>query len=394
MKTKNFVSKFAKKKTASTPSNFSKAGQPGAEQGVQEINEVRRLEELLKDTNARLGAYIKQNQDLEKEKELLKNEIKERVMITEALYENENQFRALVASIPGAVYRFRIDAHWTIEYLSEKIEEITLYSPSHFFLKNVETYRDIIHPEDRAGVEKAVRSEIESTQPFSFFSVEYRIIDAKGDERWLKETGQAVYDSDGMPLWLDGTIFDESKRKFAEEELRRLASIDGLTQIATRRIFDEYLVKEWRRMQREQNILSLILCDIDSFKLFNDNYGHQEGDKCLYAVAQAVASVPKRPADLVARYGGEEIVLVLPNTTSEGAFTVAEIIRKKIENLKIPHAHSKASPYVTLSLGVSSVIPNHPLLPANLVKAADNALYDAKEQGRNRVISNLCAGDT
>ncbi len=391
MKTKNFVTKFGEKKTTAASSNFSTAEQPGAEQGVKEI---RRLEELLKDTNDRLGAYIKQNKELEKEKGHLNNEIKERVMITEILYENEKQFRALVASIPGAVYRFRIDSDWTIEYISEKIEEVTSYPPSHFFLKNVAAYRDIIHLEDRPGVEKAVCSEIKSTQPFSFFSAEYRIIDAKGDERWLKETGQAVYDSDGMPLWFDGTIFDESKRKFAEEELIRLASIDGLTQIATRRIFDEYLAKEWRRMQREQNILSLILCDIDSFKLFNDNYGHQEGDKCLYAVAQAVASVPKRPADLVARYGGEEIVLVLPNTTAEGAFTVAEIIRKKIENLKIPHAHSKASPYITLSLGVSSVIPNNALLSANLVKAADNALYNAKGQGRNRVISNLCTGDT
>lgn len=104
------------------------------------------------------------------------------------------------------------------------------------------------------------------------------------------------------------------------------------------------------------------------FKLFNDNYGHQEGDKCLYAVAQAVASVPKRSADLVARYGGEEIVLALPNTTAEGAFTVAEIIRKKIENLKIPHAHSKASPYVTLSLGVSSVIPNNAFFLQTLLR--------------------------
>jgi len=265
MKTKNFIPKFGKKKTAAASLNFSKAGQPGAEHGVQEINEIRRLEKLLKDTNDRLGAYIKQNQELEKEKEQLNNEIKERVMITETLYENEKQFRALVASIPGAVYRFRIDSPWTIEYISEKIEEITSYPPSHFFLKNVAVYRDIIHLEDRPGVEKAVRSEIESTQPFSFFPAEYKIIDAKGDERWLKETGQAVYDSDGMPLWLDGTIFDESNRKFAEEELRRLASINGLTQIATRRIFDEYLAKEWRRMQREQNILSLILCDIDSF---------------------------------------------------------------------------------------------------------------------------------
>ena len=108
----------------------------------------------------------------------------------------------------------------------------------------------------------------------------------------------------------------------------------------------------------------------------------------MYAVAQAVASILRRPADLVARYGGEEIVVVLPNTTAKGALTVAELIRKKIENLKIAHALSKASQYVTLSLGVSSVIPNHELLPANLVKAADNALYEAKEQGRNRVVFN------
>ena len=355
---------------------------------MKKNNTINCLEKALKDVNAKLEAYIQQNQEVKEKNEQLNNELNERIMMTETLYENENQFRALVASIPGAVYRFRIGSDRIIEYISDKIEEITLYPASQFFMKNVETYRDIIHPDDRAGIEKAVCEEIESTQPFSFFSAEYRIIDANGDERWFKETGQTVYASDGTPLWLDGTIFDESNRKFAEEELRRLASIDGLTQIATRRIFDEGLVMEWKRLQREQSELSLILCDIDSFKLFNDNYGHQEGDKCLYAVAQAVASILRRPADLVARYGGEEIVVVLPNTTAKGALTVAELIRKKIENLKIAHALSKASQYVTLSLGVSSVILNHELLPANLVKAADNALYEAKEQGRNRVVFN------
>lgn len=348
-------------------------------------------EELV--VRVRAGQRVTELQEnLQSTNEQLKTELEERIMMTDVLYENEQQFRALVESIPGAVYRFRIDSDWMTEFISDVIEEITSYPASKFRWNPVQNYRDIIHPDDKEAVETAIR---EGMGPMKTFDVEYRIFDANGEIHWLHETGQAIYGAEGEPLWLDGTIFDESKRKFAEEELqkanqelKRLATIDGLTQIANRRHFDNSLELEWRRMIREQNTISLILSDIDFFKLYNDNYGHQEGDKCLQRVAAEINSTLKRPADMAARYGGEEFVVILPNTDSEGAAFIAEKIREEVIQLKIPHANSKVDQYVTLSLGVSTAAPNQGLSVETLIKNADKALYEAKEQGRNRVVVN------
>ena len=171
----------------------------------------------------------------------------------------------------------------------------------------------------------------------------------------------------------------------ANQQLQRLASVDGLTQIANRRCFDEYFDKEWRRMAREQIPLSLILCDIDFFKNYNDTYGHQAGDECLRQVASAINRVLKRPADLVARYGGEEFAIILPNTTAEGAFQVAETIRLEVKALKIRHLNPPISEYVTLSLGVATAQPCQDGSSQMLIAAADQALYQAKAAGRDRV---------
>ncbi|MCC0179790.1 diguanylate cyclase [Waterburya agarophytonicola K14] len=169
-------------------------------------------------------------------------------------------------------------------------------------------------------------------------------------------------------------------------ELEQLAVIDGLTKIANRRKFDRYLATEWKRLTREKNPLSLILCDIDYFKLYNDTYGHQAGDLCLQKVAQAISKALKRPADLVARYGGEEFAVILPNTEIGGAISLAEQIRLQVQSLKIPHINSPVDLYITLSFGVSSSIPSSGLGFYTLVAAADKGLYQAKELGRNRVV--------
>jgi diguanylate cyclase (GGDEF)-like protein len=169
-------------------------------------------------------------------------------------------------------------------------------------------------------------------------------------------------------------------------ELHSLAFTDRLTQLANRRCFDKYLDQEWRRMARENAPLSLILSDVDFFKIYNDTYGHQAGDSCLQQVAKAIRNAVKRPADLVARYGGEEFVVILPNTSAEGAVHVAEKIRAAVKALKIAHANSQIGKYVTLSLGVASTVPCHKSWPANLIATTDQALYQAKAQGRDRVI--------
>lgn len=168
--------------------------------------------------------------------------------------------------------------------------------------------------------------------------------------------------------------------------LSQLVTIDSLTCLANRRCFDERLDCEWRRLAREQAPLSLILCDIDFFKCYNDSYGHQAGDICLQRVAEAMQLAAKRSADLVARYGGEEFVIVLPNADSTAALQVAQDIQLKLRELQIVHACSTVSAYITISMGIASTIPQTETEPIVLLKAADRALYEAKNGGRDRIV--------
>jgi len=169
---------------------------------------------------------------------------------------------------------------------------------------------------------------------------------------------------------------------------KKLSLRDGLTGISNRACFDNCLEQEWKRMQREKAPLSLIFCDVDFFKKYNDYYGHQEGDKCLREVASIIKINANRPADLVARYGGEEFTVILPNTDSEGAVEVAENIRLAIQKREIPHAASTVSKFVSLSLGVATVIPSHEITQKQFIVSADSALYKAKQNGRNRIEMN------
>lgn len=173
----------------------------------------------------------------------------------------------------------------------------------------------------------------------------------------------------------------------ANQALQYLARLDELTQIANRRQFNECFVQEWRRLKRDHLPLSLIMCDIDYFKLYNDTYGHPVGDECLRKIAKMIDQIVKRPADLVARYGGEEFAAILPNTTIEGAFHVANTIQTELEKLRIVHNQSAVNEYVTLSIGIASVVPSSEWSPEALVRVADIALYEAKAAGRNRTMA-------
>ena len=171
----------------------------------------------------------------------------------------------------------------------------------------------------------------------------------------------------------------------ANENLRKLSFLDGLTGIANRRRFDEVLQNEWMRAKRVQEPISLIFIDIDFFKKYNDTYGHLTGDDCLKKVAASLQAKLRRPADLAARYGGEEFAVILPNTGLSGALGIAETLRCSVEKLSIPHATSTVSNSVTVSAGVSSIIPQSYNNPEELVASADKALYLAKQKGRNMV---------
>jgi len=179
----------------------------------------------------------------------------------------------------------------------------------------------------------------------------------------------------------------QEKLEKANSELQRLATIDGLTQVANRRHFEETLSREWLRMRREGLPLSLILSDVDFFKRYNDHYGHPAGDECLQSVAQCMQSSIHRPSDFVARYGGEEFAVILPNTDSQGASVVAENIRREILSMKREHVGSDVCGFVTMSFGVATVIPTSDGSAdlEGLVKTADDALYASKEANRNCV---------
>ena len=171
----------------------------------------------------------------------------------------------------------------------------------------------------------------------------------------------------------------------ANQKLEKLATLDGLTGISNYRRFDQFFNAEWKRAIRNASSISVILIDVDFFKLYNDTYGHQNGDECLKKIAKKTDDNCNRPGDLVARYGGEEFVVVLSDTTEDGALKIAEKLRQGVEAMRIPHAASNVSDYVTISLGCSTTIPEVADDSSMLIKSADEALYLSKQNGRNRV---------
>ncbi len=216
-----------------------------------------------------------------------------------------------------------------------------------------------------------------------------RGIEVGGDDYIMKPAGSVVVQAKVRAMYrlvqmqralvkLAGQLND------ANQELQRLSMTDGLTGIANRRMFDLSLAREWRRCMRLKKPLSVVMIDVDHFKKYNDRYGHQEGDECLRAVAHEVANSAPRSGDLVARYGGEEFVMILSDTDEDGAHWVANRIRQRVAGLNLPHADDETG-HVTVSCGVSSVLPTHDLFADLLVKSADNALYLSKNQGRNMV---------
>jgi len=232
-------------------------------------------------------------------------------------------------------------------------------------------------------------------------------------ERFVEvvETGEPLerdfYYSTGESSWFhfvavklgDGfavTIRDITTRKETElalqdanQKLEQLANLDALTQVANRRCFNDRLMREWQKLAQAQQPLSLILFDLDSFKRYNDFYGHLAGDDCLLKIAQIVYQIIRhhdveRPTDLVARYGGEEFAVLLPNTDLEGAIRVAMRIQQQVHSLAIPHIKSGVTDIVTVSSGICSLVPSLDVKPDRIIASADQALYHAKEQGRDR----------
>ncbi|MBS3809764.1 MAG: diguanylate cyclase, partial [Desulfobacterales bacterium] len=297
-----------------------------------------------------------------------------------ALKDSEARFRAIADLAHDAI--IMADQNGNIIYWNQAAGKIFGYKAGEVMEKNLhellaperfkEEYREGLEAFSKSGNGKAVGQTLELEgvrKDGSEFPLE------------LSMSGVLIQGS-----WhAIGIVRDITERKRMEKELERLSYQDGLTGVANRRLFEQTLDREWQRLARSKSPLALILLDIDYFKAFNDRYGHQKGDECLRQVARCIDGLLKRPADLVARYGGEEFALILPETGANGARAVAEKIRSEIQALGIAHASSPVAEQLTVSLGVAWFVPTTSSAPEDLVAAADEALYQAKSDGRNRV---------
>jgi len=218
-------------------------------------------------------------------------------------------------------------------------------------------------------------------------------LDASDDEARGFDVGAVDYIAKPFkPVIVKARVRTHIQLKRKTDLLERLALLDGLTEIPNRRCFDVTLEKELRRKKRDGSLLSLVILDIDYFKKYNDTYGHAAGDTCLRQVAGAMKECIKRGSDFAARYGGEEFAIILSGTDRNGAITIAEKVRHSVAALDIRHAASDVAGHVTVSLGVATVFEDRDVSPVDLINAADAALYQAKEMGRNRV--NFLSGPT
>ncbi len=306
------------------------------------------------------------------------------VQRTAALQEREEWFRTIYNGVNDAIL-IHDPKTGAIVDVNEKACEMYGYTHEEMLELTVEdmSSKEPTYTQDQAMIK--MKKAIEGT-PQVF---EWREKRKNGELFWVEVNVRST--CIGETNYIVVAVRDITSRKQAEEalqqanlELERLALIDSLTQIANRRRFDSYLKREWKRLARTEQPLSLILCDVDYFKRYNDLYGHQQGDHCLQEVAQAMNRVVKRSADLACRYGGEEFAIILPNTDRAGTIIVAELLQSEIASLQLIHGGSEVSSFVTLSLGISSMIPNISASPGILLEQADTALYQAKKQGRNQ----------
>jgi diguanylate cyclase (GGDEF)-like protein/PAS domain S-box-containing protein len=248
---------------------------------------------------------------------------------------------------------------------------------------------DLIYPDDLPRAH-AIADELRSGAEEA--TLEARIRKVNGDYIWVEACLRVVRDPEtGAPSGLLNTIRDISERKQTEQKLQEaynaveaLSVTDALTGLANRRRFDQYISSEWRRSMRDHQPFSLLMIDADMFKAYNDTYGHQRGDSCLKQIAESCMDVVSRPGDLVARFGGEEFVVILPNTVNEGAMRVAEEICEALRGRQLPHTGNSHG-IVTISIGCATMVPKFGKYATDLIELADQALYKAKHNGRNLV---------
>jgi diguanylate cyclase (GGDEF)-like protein/PAS domain S-box-containing protein len=272
-------------------------------------------------------------------------------------------------------------------YIGPQIEQLLGWTPDSWVSAN--DWAERMHPEDREWVVNFCVSQSKSGIDHE---ADYRALTKDGHYVWIRDVVHVVRNDQGEVQALIGFMFDISERKKTEEqlanlrkELEEMSYKDGLTGIANRRMFDSVLELEWSNARRSRQPLSLIMLDIDHFKEYNDQYGHVQGDECLIRVAKVLSQAATRSRDFIARFGGEEFVLVLPESDEEAAGKVAERCRQLIFKEQIPHTKSPVSSVLTISVGVGTILPSHQDQPLAFVESTDKKLYLAKQQGRNRI---------
>ena len=312
------------------------------------------------------------------------------------------RFAGQIRSRQKAEHHYRLLADYSIDaivslslggerlYVSPAFEALTGWSATE---SAGPEWTRIVHPHDHARLRQVLRKFQEGA---ANFTTEFRYICKSGRYLWVEAHHNLAPAANGADAQIVVNIRDITERKASEIRLAALnqrlaaqANTDQLTNLANRRRFDEALEQEWQRSAREQTPLSLLLLDVDRFKLYNDRYGHQAGDRCLAAVAAALRACGRRPGDLVARYGGEEFAILLPGTPVEGATQRAEAIRAAVQALAREHGGNAPAGVVTASLGAATCYPradNRALTAEKVIQMADEGLYAAKRTGRNKVV--------
>ncbi len=277
----------------------------------------------------------------------------------------------------------------TFAYIGPQIEELLGWEPSSWV--GVQDWAERMHEEDR---DRVVNFCVSQSQAGVDHEADYRALTKDGRFVWIRDVVHVVRKPNGEVESLIGFMFDITERKQTEQklvelqkELEQLSFKDGLTGLANRRKFDLSMEIEWRNAKRTGKPLSLIMVDIDYFKQYNDHYGHLQGDDCLKAVSKALNESATRARDFVARFGGEEFVLVLPESDAEAAAAVAERCREAIFKLQIPHAKSSISQWLSISLGVGTIVPGQHDQLLDFINSVDRRLYLAKQKGRDCIVS-------
>ena len=278
----------------------------------------------------------------------------------------------------------------TFAYIGPQIEELLGWEPTSWV--SVQDWAERMHEEDR---DRVVNFCVSQSQAGVDHEADYRALTKDGRFVWIRDVVHVVRKPNGEVDSLIGFMFDITERKQTEQklmdlqkELEQLSFKDGLTGLANRRKFDLSMEIEWRNAKRTGKPLSLIMVDIDYFKQYNDHYGHLQGDDCLKAVSKALNESVARARDFVARFGGEEFVLVIPESDAEAAAAVAERCREAIIKLQIPHAKSSISPWLSISLGVGTIVPGQNDQLLDFINQVDRRLYLAKQQGRNCIVAD------